>query len=199
MLQVHSLASLSSTPSLRDAMFSHRKRQFVDRLNWRISADDSGLEKDHYDNEYTRYLIYLSDSGNHLGSLRMSERVRNSMISDVFSEEFPKKAELNPNELEITRFCVSPSISGRVSRFVSEALIKEAYFQALALSHFDRILGVCYRPMLRIYRMAGAAPSSISYGQLDNNLILTTWKLEGSKLIDMLSDRPRHVEEKLAT
>lgn len=57
MLRYLTAEGLSAFPRLRDSMFEDRARQFRDRLNWSVSVDERGWERDEYDSLCPLYVI----------------------------------------------------------------------------------------------------------------------------------------------
>ncbi|HEY0627447.1 MAG TPA: acyl-homoserine-lactone synthase [Allosphingosinicella sp.] len=90
-------------------MHQDRKRVFVDRLGWQLSAPGSWLEVDEFDNDFAVYLIARSDCGRrHVGSVRLLPSTRPHMLDAVFgalcSGEVPKGEDV----WEISRLITSP-------------------------------------------------------------------------------------------
>lgn len=180
MLQFHNLDSLTANPSLLDNMLQDRRRQFIERLEWDIKQDKNGREYDEYDNEHARYVIWVGEQGEHLGSLRVSQTTKQCMIEDHFSADFCQIDISIKGNWEVTRFCTSPALARRNHSKVSSQLIK-----GLGLFGIDssvvNYFGLCYSSMLRIYGRLGWPPNVIQPSCKDNNLLMTTWKVMPSE------------------
>jgi len=49
---------LDEFPQLRDTMFRDRADQFKTRLNWDVSVDENGFERDEFDDLNPLYVIW---------------------------------------------------------------------------------------------------------------------------------------------
>ena len=191
MLQTHQLSTLDQHPELRDSMFQDRKKQFVDRLNWDIWSDEQGRELDSYDSDCATYIIRTNSNGDHLGSLRLTDCSKSCMLKEHFVNEFPDVRNFSKTELEITRFCISPKLRGSEAQTVSKQLINGAYFYALESNVSKSIVGLCYRPMLRVYRRANASPTSVFFGKNDGNLVMAKWRVSPQNFLDLITPPDR--------
>jgi len=96
---------------LVEQMFSLRRKQFLDRRKWKISAR-GGLEIDHFDRLDPVYVM-VTDGGNNLfGALRLLKTVGPHMLSHVFPEILGgMAAPRHSHILECSRFCVDTEMS----------------------------------------------------------------------------------------
>lgn len=186
MLQIHTLKTLDQSPMLRDQMFMDRKHQFIDRLNWSVTSDADGREIDEYDNDQALYILVRDHDGKHRGSLRLSAIHHNFMIRDHFHNNFPDLSGLSEDTWEVTRLCICPNLSAPERRDVSQQIFR-------GLSHFalneqvTEFIGLCYAPLVRIYKGAGCKPDSLIRGQIDTSLLMARWDVYASKLEQLYS------------
>ncbi|MEM9092812.1 MAG: acyl-homoserine-lactone synthase [Cyanobacteria bacterium P01_F01_bin.53] len=194
MLQFHNLESLSANQSLLDNMLQDRRRQFIERLKWDIQQDKNGREYDEYDNEHARYVMWVGEQGEHLGSLRVSQTSKQCMIEDHFAADFCPKNLTETGNWEVTRFCTSPILARKSHSKVSSQLIK-----GLGLFGIDcnvmNYFGLCYSSMLRVYARLGWPPNAIQPSCKDKNLLMTTWNVIPSEFPKLYL--PHHHEESL--
>lgn len=104
---------------LSSGIFTDRKRQFVDRLQWDLCLTPAGQELDEYDDEESDYLV-VHDKGRHMGSCRVRPTTSNTMITDHFLDSFQDADHFLTMQkgrmYELTRFCRSPDISADQSK-----------------------------------------------------------------------------------
>jgi N-acyl-L-homoserine lactone synthetase len=110
------------------------------------------------------------------------------MVKEVFHYNFPEAKEFSSKEVEVTRFCISPKLTGNQARLISEKLMTSAFFIAHQNGYTRRLVGICFRPMLRIYRRANASPNSVHFGKVDKSLVLTKWTLGKGKLSEIFKE-----------
>ncbi|GFE67358.1 acyl-homoserine-lactone synthase [Litoreibacter roseus] len=199
MLQMHSLSTLELSEQLRHEMLTHRRRQFVDRLKWPLKIDENGHEIDEYDNGHARYLILASDTGGHLGSVRLSKASENFMIGDHFKDYFEIDLPNPGNVWEVTRFCLAPNLSTKESMGATKELLRGVGHFAL-MERIHDFVAICTPSILRIYNRLGCSPDVTLVSPFDKNLILVRWYAhQGAipKLID-LDTLPLEVSERAA-
>ena len=144
---------LAKFPTLRDTMFAHRATQFRDRLNWQVTVDDRGHERDGYDDMNPLYAIWERPDGSHGGSMRFLPTVADTMVNDHF--QHLSGAEIrHPLIWEVTRFCQAPDADTRTSA----ALMLAALEVGLGF-HLTDLVGVFDARMVRIYRRLGWEPT----------------------------------------
>ncbi len=147
---------LSKYRLLHDTMFRDRADQFSRRLNWEVQVDDTGFERDEYDDLNPLYVIWEQSDGRHGGSMRFLPTLGPNMIQDHFSHLCDGVRIESPLIWECTRFCLAPGAERRVSA----ALVLGAgeVMENFYLSHFA---GVFDPRMERIYRLMGVEPQVI--------------------------------------
>lgn len=140
-------------PKLQNSMFCDRADQFKTRLNWAVSVDDRGWERDEYDALNPLYVIWENADGTHGGSMRFLPTTGPTMVNDHFSDLIGGGAIASPAIWECTRFCLSRTAEGRVAAALM--LAGGELMRKFALKHF---VGVFDARMIRIYRMIGSSP-----------------------------------------
>jgi len=147
---------LGAFPKLQKTMFQDRADQFSRRLNWAVSVNANGEERDEYDELNPLYVIWETADGAHGGSMRFLPTLGPTMVSDHFSHLTDGVRIESPLIWECTRFCLAQGADRRVSA----ALVLGAgeLMDNFHLSHF---LGVFDPRMERIYRMLGLEPDVI--------------------------------------
>jgi N-acyl-L-homoserine lactone synthetase len=189
MHQMHSLKSLEFAPRLRDSMFKDRAKQFSERLKWDLKVDEEGREFDEYDNNLARYLIRTNENGEHLASVRINFGSVNCMLRDHFAGNFPSVGKFDNKFIEITRFCITPALTREHSYLVSSELLWNVFMDCLNQGTIHTIVGLCFSPMLRVYKKIGAKPYSISRGQIDSSLLLAKWDVSKERMLQILQQK----------
>lgn len=142
-------------------MHLDRTLQFRDRLGWPVTVDQLGREVDQYDDQDARYVIALSDSGDHVGSMRFRSMAGRTMITDHFSHIADLSAFVgDPTLLECSRFCTAPTAPPNTGR-----RLMQAGADMMLRDGFVGYLGVFDAKMLPIYRRIGAPPEVL--GMID--------------------------------
>ena len=104
---------------LENDIFSDRRRQFVDRLQWDLCLTRTGHEVDEYDDAESTYLV-VHKHDKHMGSCRVRPTTSSTMVTDHFYDSFPDAPHflrMQKGKLyELTRFCRSPDISSGQSK-----------------------------------------------------------------------------------
>jgi len=113
MISHMTLADANTYPALFESMYEDRKKIFVDRLRWDL--DHNGRkEVDNYDTSDAAYLILNdSQSGLHLGSVRLLPTTKGHILSDVFPFLCEGEVPTGNRVWEITRLVVSPDAKRR--------------------------------------------------------------------------------------
>ena len=75
---------LDQFPRLAETMFKDRAAQFHTRLGWEVQVDDTGAERDSYDDLSPMYIAWERPNGTHGGSLRLLPTTGDTMINDHF-------------------------------------------------------------------------------------------------------------------
>lgn len=84
---IHSLEW--DTPML-DGMFQARRRMFKERLQWDVSINDRGQERDQYDTQDARYLILSDEQARHKASMRLLPVASSCMTVEAFPGLFSR-------------------------------------------------------------------------------------------------------------
>lgn len=140
-------------PKLQNSMFCDRADQFKTRLNWAVSVDARGWERDEYDALNPLYVIWENADGTHGGSMRFLPTTGPTMVNDHFSDLIGGGAIASPAIWECTRFCLNRTAESRVAAALM--LAGGELMRKFALKHF---VGVFDARMIRIYRMIGSSP-----------------------------------------
>jgi N-acyl-L-homoserine lactone synthetase len=111
MVRIITKYNASAYQPLLDAMHRDRKRVFIDTLRWDLPHEDE-RELDQFDNENAEYLVLQHrETGKHMASLRLLHTDRPHLMSEVFpflcEAGVPRGAHIR----EVTRLCLSPSLS----------------------------------------------------------------------------------------
>lgn len=136
-----------------ESMHTHRTKQFIKRLNWKLPSDETELEKDQFDDGLSNYVI-ASHEGNHLGSFRLRSAVEGTMIEQCFTSNLPLTAafikENRDSTTEITRLVSSPILDSNERQRVCAALLEalraevnenpNTYFVAVVSNSILRLL-----------------------------------------------------------
>jgi len=91
---------------LLDAMFTDRKRLFVDLLGWDVPVVDGRYEIDQFDGAHATYVVEANASGGHAGSLRLLPTDRPHILGSLFADLCPGGVPNGPDTYEITRLCL---------------------------------------------------------------------------------------------
>lgn len=130
------LASLSTTtpmksaPTLR-AMFEARKRVFVDLLKWDVPVLDNLFEVDQFDTPDATYLVLTDDRGRHRASARLLRTDRAHILAQLFPSLCDAAVPRGPQTLEITRFCIEPTLTREERRKARNQLVTALVEHAL--------------------------------------------------------------------
>jgi acyl homoserine lactone synthase len=147
---------LKHEPVLQDTMFRDRTKQFRDRLNWAVTIDESGWERDEYDAMNPLYLIWEDQDGRHAGSMRCMPTTGRTMVNEQFLQLTGGVRIVSPLIWECTRFCLAPS----ASPIVAAGLLLGCLEAALRFG-VDQAVGVFDARMPRIYGRIGHSPEVI--------------------------------------
>ena len=122
MIQHLTRSAAIELPRLFETMHIDRKRVFIDCLKWDI-PHDGYREIDQYDNDDADYLILQdTNSGEHLGSVRLLATTGPHMVADVFPFLCEGAIPRGPRVQEITRLVVSPNVPVRERLMVRNML-----------------------------------------------------------------------------
>ncbi len=144
---------IDNFPRLKRSMFVDRADQFKRRLNWAVTVDANGEERDEYDAMNPLYVIWEKPDGTHGGSMRLLPTTGRCMVNDHFLELTDGVRLSSPLIWECTRFCLArdaePKTAGALMLGGGEIMA------GFGVEHY---VGVFDARMVRIYRMIGSSP-----------------------------------------
>jgi acyl homoserine lactone synthase len=144
---------IDNFPLLKRGMFADRADQFKTRLNWAVTVDERGEERDEYDAMNPLYVIWEKPDGTHGGSMRLLPTTGRCMVNDHFLELTDGVRISSPLIWECTRFCLArdaePKTAGALMLGGGEIMA------GFGIEHY---VGVFDARMVRIYRMIGSSP-----------------------------------------
>jgi len=144
---------LKAHERLAAEMFRDRADQFKVRLNWEVSVDAQGFERDEYDDLNPLYVIWENADGTHGGSMRFLPTVGRVMVNDHFQHLLGGDSISSPTIWECTRFCLSRGANPKVAAALM--LAGGEIMEGFGVEHF---VGVFDARMVRIYRRIGSSP-----------------------------------------
>jgi N-acyl-L-homoserine lactone synthetase len=144
---------LKAHERLAAEMFRDRADQFKVRLNWEVSVDAQGFERDEYDDLNPLYVIWENADGTHGGSMRFLPTVGRVMVNDHFPHLLGGASISSPTIWECTRFCLSRGANPKVAAALM--LAGGEIMEGFGVEHF---VGVFDARMVRIYRRIGSSP-----------------------------------------
>ena len=144
---------LKAHERLAAEMFRDRADQFKVRLNWEVSVDAQGFERDEYDDLNPLYVIWENADGTHGGSMRFLPTVGRVMVNDHFPHLLGGDSISSPTIWECTRFCLSRGANPKVAAALM--LAGGENMEGFGVEHF---VGVFDARMVRIYRRIGSSP-----------------------------------------
>ncbi len=147
---------LKAYPLLAETMFKDRAFQFRDRLNWDVTVDENGFERDQYDALNPMYLIWEDAQGQHAGSIRLMPTTGRTMTAEHFLDLTDGVHISSPLIWECTRYCLAPGASPAVAGALMAMGIEIGLRSGL-----EQALGVIYTRVLGLYRRAGHVPEII--------------------------------------
>jgi len=144
---------LKAHERLAAEMFRDRADQFKVRLNWEVSVDAQGFERDEYDDLNPLYVIWENADGTHGGSMRFLPTMGRVMVNDHFPHLLGGDSISSPTIWECTRFCLSRGANPKVA-----AALMLAGGENMEGFGFEHFVGVFDARMVRIYRRIGSSP-----------------------------------------
>jgi len=144
---------LKAHERLAAEMFRDRADQFKVRLNWEVSVDAQGFERDEYDDLNPLYVIWENADGTHGGSMRFLPTVGRVMVNDHFPHLLGGDSISSPTIWECTRFCLYRGANPKVAAALM--LAGGEIMEGFGVEHF---VGVFDARMVRIYRRIGSSP-----------------------------------------
>jgi acyl homoserine lactone synthase len=161
--------SLNLVPSLAESMFRDRAAQFRNRLQWDVSVDANGFERDQYDAFNPLYVILSDADGRHEASMRILPTVGRTMVNDHFRHLTGGVAITSPLVWECTRFCIRPNAGPQARRMVGAVMLAGCHLGLrFGLEH---AVGVFDAHMTRVYRSIGWEPEVIGRSSDDPGAI----------------------------
>ncbi|MEL7255097.1 MAG: acyl-homoserine-lactone synthase [Pseudomonadota bacterium] len=162
---------LSQHPMLEDSMFRDRACQFKSRLDWDVSVDANGHERDEYDALNPLYLIATCPDGRHQGSMRFLPTTGRTMINDHFTHLIGGGTIESPMIWECTRFCLAKGAPSRVA-----AALVLGGGEVMRQCGIDHFVGVFDARMVRIYGRIGWPPEVLgSAGEGRDRVSVGLW------------------------
>lgn len=163
-------------PTLKKTMFLDRAEQFKVRHGWDVTVDESGYERDEYDDMNPLYAIWELPDGTHGGSIRVLPTVGQTMVNDHFSDLSGGGHIISPVIWECTRFCISPRLTA--SRGEVAAALILAGCELGIRNGLESSVGVVYKHTLPIYRRIGWIPDVIGCrGEGKEELSVCLWPI----------------------
>ena len=151
----HITPAVLATTGMMTDMWRDRKKVFVDTLGWDVPVVENCFEIDQFDDEHAVYLVVSdADRTRHLASVRLLPSTRPHILGDIFPQLSAAPVPRGPGTWEITRLCMSPSLSGvrqamLIRRELALGLIEYAlangitrYTQVHLASHLPQLLAV---------------------------------------------------------
>lgn len=174
---------LTNFPRLAETMFKDRAVQFHERLGWEVDVDDTGYERDSYDDQNPMYIIWERPDGTHGGSLRLLPTTGDHMLADHFLNLTDGVRIESPLIWECTRFCLAPGAEASVSSALMLGVL-EIGLQC-DLTH---VAGVFDARMIRVYRRVGWGPTILGSDGVGRDAISAgLWPCEDSYRTRLLS------------
>jgi N-acyl-L-homoserine lactone synthetase len=159
-------------PKLARTMFRDRADQFSERLGWEVNVDDTGAERDQYDDLCPLYVIWEQPDGSHGGSMRLLPTTGRVMVNEIFGHLTGGKPITSPLIWECTRFCLARGAGGNVAAALM--LAGGEIMTGFGVRHF---VGVFDARMVRIYRAIGSSPEILdSEGQGRDKISVGLWE-----------------------
>lgn len=164
---------LGKFPLLSDTMFRDRAAQFKERLQWDVTVDAQGFEKDEYDALNPLYVIWQRPDGTHGGSMRFLPTTGRTMVNEHFGDLLDGPI-CSPLIWECTRFCLAKSAPSQIAAALM--LGGGEIMEGFGVAHFA---GVFDARMVRIYRMTGSSPDILgSSGEGPSKISVGLWSFD---------------------
>lgn len=175
---------LAEIPVLARTMFEDRADQFKTRLNWDVSVDHIGQERDEYDAMNPMYIIWQGPDGTHGGSMRVLPTTARCMTNDHFLHLTDGVRIESPLTWECTRFCLSPRHSGDAQEIAASLMLAGC---AMGLRFgLESSVGVFDPRMVRIYRRIGWEPEVLgTSGEGDARISIGLWHITEEACTEM--------------
>lgn len=129
------ISSVATAPRASDAalraMFSARKRVFVDLLGWDVPVLADAYELDQFDTPEATYLVLTDEEQRHRASTRLLWTDGPHILGDLFPMLCKGPVPQRPDYREITRFCIEPTLPRCERRRARNELISALVDNAL--------------------------------------------------------------------
>lgn len=129
------ISSVATQPRASDAalraMFSARKRVFVDLLKWDVPVLADAYELDQFDTPEATYLVLSDEQSEHRASTRLLRTDGPHILGDLFPMLCREPVPARPDYREITRFCIEPTLPRGERRRARNELISALVDNAL--------------------------------------------------------------------
>lgn len=129
------ISSVATQPHASDAvlraMFSARKRVFVDLLKWDVPVLADAYELDQFDTPEATYLVLADQESGHRASTRLLRTDGPHILGDLFPMLCREPIPERPDYREITRFCIEPTLPRGERRRARNELISALVDNAL--------------------------------------------------------------------
>ena len=132
----------ASDAALR-AMFSARKRVFVDMLRWNVPVLADAYELDQFDTPEASYVVLTDGDSAHRASARLLRTDGPHILRDLFPMLCAGPVPQRPDYREITRFCIEPTLPRCDRRKARNQLVSALVDSALetGLSGYTAVAG----------------------------------------------------------
>lgn len=130
----HNFHAVTARDSTLQAMFAARKRVFVDLLRWDVPVVDDTFEVDQFDDHFATYIVLTDDNGTHRASARLLRTVGPHILGSLFPGLCDGPVPSHPEVLEITRFCIEPTLKRSERREARNELVSALAKHAIANS-----------------------------------------------------------------
>ncbi|WP_439121668.1 acyl-homoserine-lactone synthase [Marivita sp.] len=177
---------LTKYPLLARTMFEDRADQFKTRLEWDVTVNKAGQERDAYDDLNPLYVIWETAQGTHGGSMRFLPTTGRTMVNEHFLDLTDGVPFQSPLIWECTRFCLSQNAEQGTAAALM--LAGGEIMQGFGVKHF---VGVFDARMVRIYNRIGAAPEVLSMqGEGRQSISVGLWEFSeaAQKQVARVSD-----------
>ncbi len=162
---------LPNWPALTAGMFRDRADQFKARLDWDVTVDSDGFERDAYDALNPLYVIWTGPDGSHQGSMRFLPCTGRTMVNEHFSHVCSGRTFFDAQIWECTRFCQARGASSRVA-----AALFLGGGAVLRHAGAAQFVGVFDARMIRIYHRLGWSPEVLgSIGEGRDKISVGLW------------------------
>lgn len=143
----------SSQANAFRAMFSARKRVFIDLLRWDLPVLSGKYEVDQFDNRDAHYLILLDGNGKHRASARILRTDAPHILRDIFPVLCPGLIPSGPTAREITRFCLDPRLTAPERKVARNELITALVQYALrnGVTDYTGVAGLAWFRQIRTF------------------------------------------------